>query len=256
MKATLWKLFKWTIGFFPDRVRLAFLERPILMASDMNGIGICVQSSEEYYMRSKSAAKEPETVAWIDTIPEGGVLFDIGANVGMYSLYAGKRKLRVVAIEPHPASYASLCRNIQLNFLEPYVLPLSVAVSTCSAFMPLQYSNWQAGAAFHKNHPLQARLDSIVRTIRLTPTHLKIDVDGSELDVLQGATKTLESVQSIMIEIEDCNRPGCEKFLNAAGFYSQVAWQTGNPTMWNHMFDRRMSSTTTTSGDGGWYYST
>ena len=47
------------------------------------------------------AAKEPETLEWIDRLPEGCVLWDIGANVGFYTVYSTlRRKCRVVAFEP------------------------------------------------------------------------------------------------------------------------------------------------------------
>ena len=59
---------------------------------------------------------EPETIRWLDGLPEGEVLWDIGANVGAFTVYgAVKRKLRVVAFEPGAASFATLTKNIELN---------------------------------------------------------------------------------------------------------------------------------------------
>ena len=53
------------------------------------------------------STKEPETLDWIDAIQEGSVLWDIGANVGLYSCYAAKaRRCRVVAFEPSRVSPA------------------------------------------------------------------------------------------------------------------------------------------------------
>ena len=47
------------------------------------------------------SSKEPETLEWIDSLPEGSVLWDVGANVGLYSVYAAKkRRCRVWAFEP------------------------------------------------------------------------------------------------------------------------------------------------------------
>jgi hypothetical protein len=47
------------------------------------------------------SVKEPETLEWIDGIPHGSVVWDIGANVGIYTCYAAKaRGARVIAFEP------------------------------------------------------------------------------------------------------------------------------------------------------------
>jgi len=64
------------------------------------------------------ATKEPETLEWIDRIPEKSVLWDIGANVGLYSCYAAKaRGCRVFAFEPSVFNLEILARNIFLNQL-------------------------------------------------------------------------------------------------------------------------------------------
>src|SRR6185295_675790 len=63
--------------------------------------------------------KEPETLAWIDKMEDGSTLWDVGANVGIYSIYflAQKEKGRVVAFEPHPSNLAGLVDNLYGNDL-------------------------------------------------------------------------------------------------------------------------------------------
>src|SRR4051812_37306235 len=64
------------------------------------------------------STKEPETLEWIDGIPEGSVLWDIGANVGLYTCYAAKaRGCRVFAFEPSVFNLELLARNIFFNQL-------------------------------------------------------------------------------------------------------------------------------------------
>ena len=47
------------------------------------------------------SSKEPETLDWIDSMQDGGILWDVGANIGVYSLYAGKSKnAKVFSFEP------------------------------------------------------------------------------------------------------------------------------------------------------------
>ena len=58
-------------------------------------------------------SKEPITLAWIDTFKDGETLYDIGANVGMYTIYAAvMRKANVYAFEPEALNYAELNKNI------------------------------------------------------------------------------------------------------------------------------------------------
>src|SRR5689334_19678778 len=60
-------------------------------------------------------SKEPETIRWIDSFSPGSVFWDIGANIGTFSLYAGLgHDISVVAFEPAAANYYVLSRNIQL----------------------------------------------------------------------------------------------------------------------------------------------
>lgn len=60
--------------------------------------------------------KEPGTLAWIDQFSDGDVLLDIGAYIGVYTLYAAVTKgIRVIAVEPSAANFNNLSRNIQLN---------------------------------------------------------------------------------------------------------------------------------------------
>src|SRR5262245_45216455 len=62
--------------------------------------------------------KEPCTLEWIETFSADDVLFDIGANVGMYSIWAAAtRRCRVIAFEPEALNYALLNRNIEANKL-------------------------------------------------------------------------------------------------------------------------------------------
>ena len=78
-------------------------------------------------------SKEPETIAWIDSFPLNSVLYDIGANIGLYSIYAAKSKnSRVYTFEPSFLNLELLFRNIQTNNLQDKVtiIPLSLSNSS------------------------------------------------------------------------------------------------------------------------------
>ena len=60
--------------------------------------------------------KEPGTIEWLEAITPGSVLLDVGANVGMYTVFAAVISgARVFAFEPESQNYALLCKNIVTN---------------------------------------------------------------------------------------------------------------------------------------------
>lgn len=167
--------------------------------------------------------KEPETIAWIRSFSPDDVFFDVGANVGVFSIYAGRRGARVFAFEPEAGNYALLNRNIASNQLSGKVRAFPVALSDVAGFDTLRLSSLAAGAALHtygtdvgfngermpsvfEQGCLAMTLDELVYTHGFPhPTHIKIDVDGLEGKVIQGAQKVLrdERLRDLLIEIND-----------------------------------------------------
>lgn len=175
------------------------------------------------YLRHRAALKEPWTIAWIEScIAPGDVLYDIGANTGVYALLAAKlhgRGTHVYAFEPAFANYADLNRNIVLNDVSENVTPLPYALTQREQLLSFGFRNIEAGSAMHGSEefvgkdgegashvlPVLGRpLDALVETLGLpAPNHIKIDVDGGEIDVLKGGARTLAdpAVKSVMIEV-------------------------------------------------------
>lgn len=176
--------------------------------------------------RLRSCLKEPMTVAWIEReLGPGDVLYDIGANVGAYSLIACAATggaAQVYAFEPSFSTFTALCTNLRLNRCGKAVLPLQLALSDRTELLSFNYSNVTTGAALHAvGEPLDMygkpfvpafvqpvlsyRLDDLVGAFDLAPpTHIKLDVDGAELLVLRGAERALgdQRLRSVLVELE------------------------------------------------------
>lgn len=167
--------------------------------------------------------KEPETIEWIDSFAEGDVLWDIGANVGIYSLYAAThRDIRVVAFEPAAGNYYLLNRNIELNGVDSRVEAYCVALSDESCLRALNMQMTELGGAlssfgdavdnFGKQFKPSFRqgmigytIDGFVSTFNPPfPNHVKIDVDGIEDRIIAGAANTLAEprLKSLSIELD------------------------------------------------------
>jgi FkbM family methyltransferase len=165
--------------------------------------------------------KEPCTLQWIENFQPGDVLVDVGANVGMYSIWAAAtRGTRVFAFEPEAQNYALLNRNIQANGLGGLIKAFCAGLSDQSGLTELYLSELRAGGSNHsvgaaldfKHEPMRAayqqgcvalKLDDLVASGAVPqPNHIKIDVDGFEPKVVAGAAAVVKnpSLRSILIE--------------------------------------------------------
>lgn len=168
----------------------------------------CVWRIETLY------TKEPDTIEWLKSIPSDGVLFDVGANIGIYTVFAAKRGVKVVAFEPEAMNYMVLCKNIYLNNLDN-VTAYCVALTDRFSIDRLRVTKPEPGLSCHqfyddvdykgnhKNYEHQQgcvgmRMDSF----SIYPTHIKIDVDGFEHLVLEGGHLCLNKATSVLIETD------------------------------------------------------
>lgn len=204
----------------PDIVTIKVSERTRLVRRldyPRANLRLLVTSSIEQRTRLNSSQKEPETVEWLErTFASSSVLYDIGANVGAYSLVAaaaGGPGSRVIAIEASPFTFASLCANILLNDFTGRITPLQLLLTERAGVRSFVLESTVAGEASHPGESAgrpgldlaAIPLDEAVRLFDLpNATHLKIDVDGGEDAVLDGAGETLRSpmLRHVVIEVE------------------------------------------------------
>ncbi len=165
--------------------------------------------------------KEPDTIEWIASFAPGEVLIDIGANVGMYTIWAAKtRGARVFAFEPESQNYALLNRNIVRNGVGDLVTAYCVSLSDTAGFGRLALSAFMLGGSVHQfssNEEVRSisgaylqgsyssTLDTLVGEGLLpVPAHVKIDVDGIEPRIVRGAQRTFADrrVKSVLIEVD------------------------------------------------------
>lgn len=153
-----------------------------------------------------------EYAAFREAVRPGATVFDVGANLGAYTLLFAQwvgPVGKVVAFEPAPAAATGLRRLVALNDLRERVEIVETAVS--GAVGTAQFaSDGSSGANALVNVPHGSRgvisvpttsLDAFCDAHRLRPDVIKIDVEGEELDVLRGARQTL-SRPSVQVFLE------------------------------------------------------
>jgi len=161
--------------------------------------------------------KEPDTVAWIEKMGEGDVLFDVGANIGQYAMLAAKRGVFVHAFEPESQNFALLCRNVAVNELNKNlrVWPIALADQPglhtfyVQSLIPGNSCNTLGQKTDYNLKPKDnwgfeqgcgaMTLDFFADTFG-PPTHIKLDVDGLEHKVLLGAIRHMKNVKSVLVE--------------------------------------------------------
>lgn len=186
--------------------------------------------------------KEPHTVRWLESIPKDAVFLDIGANVGMYSIFAAVISgAKVYAFEPESQNYATLNQNIALNNLSEELLAFPLAISNQTGADKLFLSGFDIGGSCHSfgadvGFDLQPRghafvqgafattIDQLIASGALpVPEFIKIDVDGFEHKVLEGAKETLKNskVQSIIVELNTklAEHRAAAESLEGLGFF-------------------------------------
>ena len=187
--------------------------------------------------------KEVGTVRWLESqVREGDVFYDIGANIGLYSVFAARRlhgRGRVYAFEPHLENAVSLLRNIQANGLDDLVTVVSSALHDHGGHLEFNYHSLEPGSSrsqlTHNVLPLGQVFEPVARELKAAvalddlvgagvierPDLVKIDVDGNEPWILKGMRTLLSDPagpRSLQVEVQTDGGQEVLRFLDELGF--------------------------------------
>jgi FkbM family methyltransferase len=171
------------------------------------------------------STKEPETLEWIEEHGGQGAFFDIGANIGLYSLYYAKLHAgQVYAFEPSVFNLRILAENIYANSMSDQINVVPIPLSSKDQIAALCMSSLEEGGAMsafgasfgHDGQDLDVKMKYQIPGLRLdtmlasgmiseSPSLIKIDVDGIEHLILDGAQSTLRAptLRSVLVEVND-----------------------------------------------------
>ena len=203
--------------------------------------------------------KEPDTIEWINNFKTHSgndfIFWDIGANIGLYSLYCyavHEKKSKIFAFEPSTSNLRVLSRNIYINNFEKDViinqLPLT---NKPNLFLAMKENEFQEGVSLNtfgenfnfegkdyisKNEYsiLSSSIDYLINNnIMSVPNYIKIDVDGIEHLILDGGKNTLKNktIKSILIEVNENfedQKKQVDKIMNECGFKLMQKYEEKN----------------------------
>ncbi len=207
--------------------------------------------------------KEPDTIEWLDAMGEESVFYDIGANIGLYSIYAAKKGCcHVYSFEPSVFNLEIFVRNIIDSAVQDRIVVMPIALSNFNGVNYLRLTNDGWGGAlstfsesYNQNgQPLKpsyqyqicgATLDEVCEQFKLPkPTHIKIDVDGIEHLILGGAINIFGSVKSVMIEVNDAfldQHSSVTKFMLDRNFYLHKKTDLGDGNQFNQWWIKSLT---------------
>lgn len=187
------------------------LGQRLLVSTKDSGLGMFLRTKGEY---------EPlQTNLFIQTVKPGDIVFDIGANVGYYTLLASKlagTKGKVYAFEPDPRTAALLNKNIKLNKCTNVTVVQS-ALSTQKGITTLvldEANPGESSLANGKGKKITIQGTTLYDFIQQNKIKnidvIKIDVEGAELEVLKGAQNSLTKNRGVMFI--ECNKKALQQF--------------------------------------------
>ena len=241
-----------------------YFGRESIVTTNYKGIDIKFSTSNyvEYIMRAKNSyTAEKSTMYWIDNyIKKDDVVYDIGANVGAYSLLIGKKMKmlngtgQVYAIEPESLNFAKLNINTHINDLCSFVKPLCMSIGDNISILDLNITDFMPGASrsFQDSSGVHTQLSYSTTIDNLSfmegmkfPNHIKIDVDGLEWLIVQHMEKTMEKtmedqrLKTIVVEVNE-GRDLTLHLIDAYGFeyVTHDKWVNGGKEVHNILFAR------------------
>jgi FkbM family methyltransferase len=200
--------------------------------------------------------KEPETLRWIEGFEDETVFWDVGANIGVYSLYAALNpKIRVFSFEPTGVNFFFLLKNVEIN-KKSNVLPICAALSDSSRYDSLNLPHMKLGGSGHsfgrttnqygdeftvvvRQAMISHTVDQLVLEYKMPrPNYIKIDVDGLEPEILRGARQTLQdkAVKSVLVELTS-KEPGFRESVVTQ--MRELGLELSKKGPYNHIFERR-----------------
>ncbi len=150
----------------------------------------------------------------LDMLHSGELFVDVGANIGSYSILAATKGARVIAIEPVPSTFKVLKQNILLNELDEQIEVMNIGLGSKEENLKFSIKQGATNHVLNKEEKTKQSVKVLVRSLDdvldgRIPKIIKIDVEGFETKVIEGARKTLANPNLLAVIME----------LNGSGAY-------------------------------------
>jgi FkbM family methyltransferase len=167
----------------------------------------------------------------LSRIHEYSVFVDAGSCIGAYAILTAKKNLRTIAFEPVPNNYDVLTKNLALNSLDKKVEAFKMGLGNQHKLVQFNFNQVNTGASHvgtvGQQHGCEVELrtfDSLLPELNLDPKQnilFKLDVEGMEIEALQGATNFLRQYPNITLVVEEkiTGQARIKNFLDGLGTF-------------------------------------
>ena len=190
--------------------------------------------------------REPILYEWLNNLDDDAVLFDVGTSYGQESSLASSLTAKNIQVFGFDCSLyqAHFCAlNKRLNG-DRFHFVFAAIGETSGEMIPITANSDTHIKSLHKKNVtydyevMSLALDDFAKSKNITPTHMKIDVDGAEGGVLRGAQSILQSpaLKEVFIEIDNDNLDVID-FMKSQGF--EISWQITKPHNLDILFAKK-----------------
>lgn len=206
--AAIGRLIRWQIAsrLMVGPIALPYLNGKYLFAK--NGM---TSAASNWYC----GLDEYEDMSFVlDMLHSGELFVDVGANIGSYSILAATKGARVIAIEPVPSTFKVLKQNVLLNELDDQIEVMNIGLGSKEENLKFSTEQGTTNHVLNKEENTKQSVKILVRSLDdvldgRIPKIIKIDVEGFETKVIEGARKTLANPNLLAVIME----------LNGSGAY-------------------------------------
>jgi FkbM family methyltransferase len=196
--------FRKLLNLFPYDIKIDKITVRIADRSIANGCGALINAMGYY---------DPNNMRFMEYVFQSGIyntFFDVGANIGIYSLIAANQSpnSRVFAFEPHPVTFSFLMENVRINFYGNQIKCFQFALGDSNTKTLFRNSAGDSTNRVIKDtdeniealEVILRRGDSFCAEMGIVPQVMKIDVEGYENQVLTGFANVIDEVQLVFVE--------------------------------------------------------
>jgi FkbM family methyltransferase len=207
------------LGAVVDHSRARMLRRVGDFTADVGGINLSGDTTaHSHYVRQLLDDERERYVAdlFAEAVPTGGLVLDIGAHLGYFSLLAARRGARAIAFEPNPATLPYLRRNLADNGAAEQVALETAALGARAETRTFFRAEGGDTSSLHdQGHAVEAvavrvtTADAVVagRSVDV----IKMDIEGGELDALDGMRETIANASPGLRLFVECNPDALER---------------------------------------------
>ena len=211
-------LLKKTLSLLPDSFHL-----PVPFGA-MRGINWISRSANPGQVVGRYEPQQ--TAVLIDLLRDSKVFWDVGAHVGWYSLLASKIMLngRVACFEPNPENLQFIDRHMSINNsgnINVYRLALSNLTGSRAFSGQAQFGQLVTTGEYTVE---TITADRFIETSEAIPDLIKVDIEGGEMDFLEGAAGLLTTHKPTLLLSTHgyLKRDSCSKFLAERGYHTEL----------------------------------